>query len=123
MITPLRRNKFVLKRTFVLIIALIAAIYGCRKEIAKNSEATILNITDPKVAEAKSWYENAYPNRGTKGQALHTNGTAETDISQVVKPYWQQAERYERLGKEVIEIPVDSAAKFGLALKTHQFSL
>jgi hypothetical protein len=88
--------------------------YGCRKEVHTGKESATTPI-DPKLEEAKSWYEKNYI-ANSSGQALHTNSTG-ADLSQKVKPDWQHTATYARLGKDVIEMPIDPNSKFGSILK------
>lgn len=48
------------------------------------------------------------------------NSAGETtggDFSQIIKPDWNKGQMYERLGKQVIELPLDSVVKLGFFAK------
>ncbi|QHS54493.1 hypothetical protein GWR56_02640 [Mucilaginibacter sp. 14171R-50] len=111
-----KSNSAYLKFSFIALIALCGIIYGCRKEITNSKESTL--NTDPAVADAKSWYESTFPVTGGSNQTVHTNSTGTGfDLSQWVKPDWQHTATYARLGKDVIEMPVDPDSKFNSILK------
>lgn len=92
--------------------AIVFIIHSCKKEM-KSSPAV-----SEAVAQAKAWYESAYPvSAGTDGK-LVTQGVGQTrDLSKWIKPDWQHPAVYKRLGKNVFEMPIDPSAKFSSALK------
>ncbi len=96
---------------FFLILAALV-IHSCKRDNKNNSP------TADAVSQAKAWYESAYPVSGTTGGTLITQTVGGThDLTQWVKPDWQHTVSYARLGKNVIEMPVDPASKFGSTLK------
>ncbi|WP_162429145.1 hypothetical protein [Mucilaginibacter sp. 14171R-50] len=110
------KNNYYLKFCVIALVALCGIIYGCRKEIT-NSKGSTLN-TDPAVTDAKTWYESTFPVTGGSNQTVHTSSTGTGfDLSQRVKPDWQHTATYARLGKDVIEMPVDPDSKFNSILK------
>ncbi|MBB5396355.1 hypothetical protein [Mucilaginibacter sp. AK015] len=110
-----KRNSHI-KFFFIALVALCGVIYGCRKEIT-NSKGSTLN-TEPAIADAKSWYESTFPVTGSSNQTVHTNSTGTGfDLSQRVKPDWKHTATYARLGKDVIEMPIDPDSKFNSILK------
>lgn len=87
-----------LKKSHQLLFAVIAliTINSCKKD--SNSRQTA--IIDPTVAQAKSWYESAYPINITK---LNTQAiTRGIDFSQHIKPDWNHADTYTRFDDNVI---------------------
>lgn len=108
----------VFKLCAVLLIAVVTVIYGCRKDISKLSEKPSATITDPKIAKAKSWYENNFPKQDKKsGQVTNAIGN-DFDLSQFFTPDWADAKNYTRFNDDVIEIPVDAASEIGLKVKS-----
>ncbi|WP_295796841.1 hypothetical protein [Mucilaginibacter sp.] len=96
--------------TAILAVALI--VHSCRKENKHDSPSM------PEIAAAKAWYENTYPANGsTSGKLLTQSAGEHHDLSQWIKPDWQHVEMYTRLGKSVIELPIEPSAKFGLTLQ------
>lgn len=90
-----------------VLLAGILIIHSCRKDGKSTSSMP------GDVSQAKLWYESAYPS------SVSTNGTVVTqstggirDLSKLIKPDWQHATSYVSNNKNVIEIPVDPAAKF-----------
>ena len=109
-----KSSSVVLKLCIALLITSVAIIYGCKKERAADKEATPASAD---VTDAKTWFEKTYPARSS-GQSNHTNSTGTGfDLSQRIKPDWQHTATYARLGKDVIEMPIDPDSKFGSILK------
>ena len=74
------------------------------------------------MAQAKSWYESNYPVSAAAKSSLAAQSIPATvkstgDLSQLIKPDWQNAAKYNRLGKSVIEMPVDPGVNFGSDIK------
>jgi hypothetical protein len=70
------------------------------------------------LQQAKTWYQQVYPQNKS---SLNTQSIGELyngDLSQTFKPDWTKAEQYDRLGKHVIELPLDDAAMLGITSKT-----
>ncbi|MFA6248094.1 MAG: hypothetical protein WC615_14240 [Mucilaginibacter sp.] len=108
----------IFKLCAVLLIAVVAVIYGCRKDISKLSDKPSATITDPNVAKAKSWYENSFPKQEKKsGQTTNAVGD-NFDLSQFFNPDWADAKNYTRFNDDVIEVPVDAASAIGLKVKS-----
>jgi hypothetical protein len=101
---------FTLKLTtlFALLLAIII-IHSCKKDY-KN-----VPLADPAIAQAKVWYESTYPVKSIVNGKLITQSTGSQDLSQWIKPDWQHSNKYKKLGKDVIEMPIDPSAKFGSA--------
>ncbi|MDB5086835.1 MAG: hypothetical protein JWR09_829 [Mucilaginibacter sp.] len=101
---------FTLKLTtlFALLLAIII-IHSCKKD-NKN-----VPLADPTIAQAKVWYESTYPVKSIANGKLTTQGTGSQDLSQWIKPDWRHSNKYKKLGKDVIEMPIDPSAKFGSA--------
>jgi hypothetical protein len=79
----------------------------------KDNHATAPPTNPAAVAEAKSWYEKAYP-ASTK---LATQATAiDQDWSQGVKPDWDNGSTYTRFDDDVVEMPVDASISGKLAI-------
>jgi hypothetical protein len=107
----------VFKLCAVLLIVSVAIIYGCRKDISKMGENTSATVADPKIAKAKSWYENSFPKQVKKsGQATNAVGD-DFDLSQFFSPNWADAKNYTRFNDDVIEMPMDAASVIGLKVK------
>lgn len=105
----------VFKLCIVLLIACVAVIYGCRKDISKLGDNPTAAITDPKIAKAKSWYETNYSQPGGKSTTQNTNAVGnDFDLSQFFKPNWAAAKNYTRFNDDVIEMPMDAASSIGL---------
>ncbi|MBD1386999.1 hypothetical protein IDJ75_17060 [Mucilaginibacter rigui] len=103
------------KLCIVLLIAVVAVIYGCRKDISKPGDNPTATITDPKIAKAKSWYETNYSKPGVKPSSQNTNAVGDDfDLSQFFSPDWTAAKNYTRFNDDVIEMPVDAASAIGL---------
>jgi hypothetical protein len=100
------------------LVGVILIIHSCRKENKLGS----LPLTDS-VSKAKTWYESAYPvTTGGSGSlsTLSVNGsTGNFDYSQHIKPDWEHNASYRRLGKSVIEMPMNPSNKFAAALKNN----
>lgn len=54
---------------------------------------------------------------GNNGKLITQSTGPMHDLSQWIKPDWQHPAGYKRLGKNVIEMPIDPGAKFSSALK------
>jgi hypothetical protein len=111
-----KSNRFILNLCFVL-LTLTGIIYGCRKDILKDTADTSVNSTA--INQARSWYEKTYPRNKniTAPKSLSANSTATgVDLSQLIKPDWQRPESYNRLNRDVIEIPIDPTDKFSASL-------
>lgn len=98
--------------SFCAIVALTAFIFGCKKEILTSSEKS-LTLSDPKIIDAKSWYDKSYPKNGQKPatRVLNSTGETEMDLSQIIKPDWNEAKSYMRFDDDVVEMPLDSNTK------------
>src|SRR6185437_2427786 len=115
---PLTMKQFDFKKlSLSLIICFVFAVIiisSCRKDAKPQPFA------DPALNQAKSWYESTYPAAGntrmliTQNTRPAVNGTF--DLSQYIKPDWNHAGKYVRLGKDVIELPVDPSAKLGSSI-------
>jgi len=91
---------------------LVAVIINSCKKDAHTDQQN--KVSDPVIAQAKSWYESTYPT-GNKlsSQAI----TGKKDWSQLIKPDWQHTASYSRFNQQVIEMPVDPSVKFASAIK------
>jgi hypothetical protein len=100
----------------IALLCIAVIINSCRKD---NSNAT---ITNPVVNAAKAWYESAYPTNITTGKALNLNKNTSIanynaggmanhfDYTRHIKPDWNHADTYARLGKDVVELPLDPSS-------------
>jgi len=86
-------------------------INSCKKDAHPDQQN---KVSDPAIAQAKSWYESTYPT-GNKLNSLATTGNK--DLSQLIKPDWQHTASYSRFNQQVIEMPVDPSVKFASAIK------
>lgn len=80
-----------------------------------------LSPSSQSISDAQQWYERTYP-KNIQGTSLVTQSTGDKrDMSQIIKPDWKHAVSYTRLGKKVIELPVDASVKVALTLKTNKY--
>ncbi|WP_170122745.1 hypothetical protein [Mucilaginibacter oryzae] len=79
------------------------------------------DINTPLVAEAKNWYESAYPTGNSKLSTMATT-TDGPDYIQMFKPDWKHTATYARFNDDVIELPLDEATstKLGIGLKSDE---
>jgi len=109
-----------LYRLFVFFPLLLIGLnyYSCRKD-SKSASTT----TDPVILQAKSWYESTYPASGANtNNSLITQSSNSTtgsafNFTQHIKPDWGHTTSYTRLNDKVIEMPLDSGAKYNFGLK------
>jgi len=103
----IKSNRF--RLFFALLLVTASIIYGCRKDILKSDPS--LAITDPKIAQAKNWYEQIYPKQDQKSITKTFNAVGETefDWSQFVKPDWSKPVNYTRFDDDVLEMPLDAS--------------
>jgi hypothetical protein len=112
----LKNNPLFLKSRVLAFIAICIMVYGCRKDIIGTTGPAPLNIADPKVASAKSWYENKFPQQGkNSGKAVNTVGD-DFDLSKYFNPDWNGVENYTRYDDDVIEMPIDPLSQISLKL-------
>ena len=104
-------RKIILLKLIVPLILVFAAliIHSCKKDVKSTQP------TDIVISQAKVWYESAYPVNSANGKLV--TQSLNHDLSQWIKPDWQHTANYKRLGKNVIEMPIDPGAKFSSALK------
>lgn len=103
------------KKTFLLLFAatcFVIVINSCKKDSRKESQNT---VSDPEIAQAKSWYESIYPINTNKlsTQAVSSN----LDFNKLIKPDWNHAACYLRFDKKTIELPIDPSSTFHLSIK------
>ena len=101
----------------VILLGLAFIIHSCKKDNSK-AQATITNAA---VSAAKAWYESTYPVNANGGklatQGVNSqNGNGAFDYSQAIKPDWGHASTYTRLGRNVIEMPIDPSGSIYSAL-------
>jgi len=111
------KQKFIKSTKFRLLICLLFLItafiiHSCKKDGTNQSTA---DITDPAVSQAKQWYESTYPvttalNSKQTTQSVNPISNVPFDYTQHLKPDWQHAATYNRLGAAVIEIPLDASS-------------
>lgn len=104
----------IFSRGNILIASLfIACIINSCKRDSKSASPMPADIT-----QAKVWYESSYPSSVSTNSSLVTQSlNGNYDLSKLIKPDWQHAESYIAGNKNVIEIPVDPAAKFNSTVK------
>jgi len=105
---PILKKAHLLLLTALCLVAII--INSCKKDAHTDQQDTI----SPAIAQAKSWYENAYPVSNKQASQATTTGV---DLSQLIKPDWQHTSSYKRGDQPVMEIPIDPSAKFAPSLK------
>ncbi|MBB6108293.1 hypothetical protein SAMN05421821_102470 [Mucilaginibacter lappiensis] len=108
---PILKKAHLLLLTAVCLVAII--INSCKKDSRTEQQNTLSN---PAIAQAKSWYENAYPVSNKQTSQATTTGA---DLSQLIKPDWQHTSSYKRGDQPVLEIPIDPSAKFAPSLKNN----
>jgi hypothetical protein len=108
----------------VLMLLTLIAINSCRKNTTSSSD-----LNNQEISLAKKWYENTYPAGSSKGMVMANSIEKNTipDMSQIITPDWGEADGYTRLGKNVIEIPMDGSVNWqtdlqvgGASLSNHQ---
>jgi hypothetical protein len=109
------RLKYVLP-IFAAAVATLLLINSCKKNVTDPT------ITDTKVLQAKAWYESTYSVTSKSNNAplatLSTSGqSAITNFSQRVSPDWQHSASYNRLNKDVVEMPIDPSSNYNFSLK------
>lgn len=104
-------------RLLGVVLLLIAVINSCKKD---EKQVTSAIATANKINEAKEWYLKTFPVITDSSNAKITQGTGSNesfDYSQILKPDWAKALTYNRLNNEVVEMPLDSAAKLAFVDK------
>ena len=91
-------------------------IYGCKKDFKETAQ-----LNNPVIDEAKSWYETEYPANTLTGntiiQGTKSTGKQPLDFSNRIKPDWKHFANYKRLGKDVIEMPINPEHNMGAEFK------
>ena len=111
------KNSLLKLATFSLLLITALIIHSCRKD---NKQPATPPTADIAVEQAKAWYQSTYPvaaNAGTSHQTTNSISNTAFDFSQHTQPDWKHAATYAKLGKNVIEMPVDSTAQFNFSLK------
>ncbi|MEZ2336749.1 hypothetical protein AB6735_13995 [Mucilaginibacter sp. RCC_168] len=104
-----------LKKSHLLLLVFFSSIALIINSCKKDSHTAQQNtITNPVVAEAKSWYESTYPS-GTGKLNIQSTAT-HFDFSLATKPDWNHAATYTRFDDNVFEMPFDAAASAKIAL-------
>jgi hypothetical protein len=114
-------KKTYFKGTNVRLLILGVALFGvaliinsCRKD-----SKVIIGKPTITVSDAQAWYESTYTTTVTGGRnfrAFNTGTAGTTDFSQQIKPDWKNAALYTRLGKNVVELPIDPSVSFATEL-------
>ncbi|WP_413670819.1 hypothetical protein ACEN9X_13270 [Mucilaginibacter sp. Mucisp86] len=112
----MKKPKPALKKLLLLCVpvALAAILVGsCKKD---NHSTTQPAVSIPAVADAKSWYEKAYP---ANAKLATQTASVGQDWSQGIKPDWNNGATYTRYEDDVVELPVDAAisGKLNIGLK------
>lgn len=107
--------KPILKKATWLLLATVCLaaviINSCKKDSRTDQQNS---VTDPVIAQAKSWYESAFP----VGNKLSTQAVSgDKDLNQVISPDWQHGDTYTKLSAAVIEMPLDPAHTLTSVLK------
>ncbi len=78
-------------------------------------------MNNPVISDAQTWYENEYPGNPVSGSTsilgLKSTGNGPVDFTQKIKPDWKHFANYKRLGKDVIEMPIDPKYNMGAEFK------
>ncbi|QEM06828.1 hypothetical protein DIU31_026210 [Mucilaginibacter rubeus] len=94
-----------------IVSAIILSVNSCKKD--RHGDSTV-QISDPTIVQAKAWYENAFPANSKMGvQSIQDSA----DISQLIRPVWQNGSTYLRAGQRVLEIPIDPSVQYHAELK------
>jgi len=100
---------------WLVLFAVLLIINSCRKDTKTQP------LSDPVLNQAKEWYESTYPLAGSTRMLVTQNTrpvvSSNFDFSQYIKPDWKHAKKYNRLGKNVIELPIDLSAPLASAIK------
>ena len=113
-----------LKKASLLLLATtcLAAVIinSCKKDVHVDQQN---KVSDPTIAQAKSWYESTYPAGNNQSGHLVINATHDgVDFSQLIKPDWQQAINYPRQNKQVTEAPLDPVSSKTVSTALRNFS-
>jgi hypothetical protein len=98
--------------SIVLVMATLLLI-SCKKSLVEAP------ISDAKFLAAKAWYQTKYP-KTTKNSSQLTTLSQQSDktpFSSLVGPDWDHSASYSRLGKDVIEAPLDPSSQYSFSLK------
>ncbi len=109
-------NRHVLRGLLCSVIIVSFFTNSCRKDNKGEPETAL----PAGVAQAKSWYESVYPviAESAKGRNFSKQSkNASADYSQFIKADWKHGNQYNRLNKDVIELPVDPAHQINSALR------
>ena len=90
---------------------------SCKKDTKSGPQ----QVSDPDIAQAKSWYQNSFSGSGSAAgssgnQTLNSTGHQKINLNKIIKPDWSHAAKYSRFNKDVIELPADSGGRFGFDL-------
>lgn len=89
---------------------------SCKKETSN-----LYQNRDTEIIQAKGWYEKTYTknqNVSSNVKNLNNNNIAQKsplDLSQLIDPDWERGIIYNRLNKDVIEIPIKDQNKFSFS--------
>jgi hypothetical protein len=95
---------------FTIIFTL--CINSCKKD---NANKSITGLANPDIALAKSWYDG-HLSITARFHVSQGTGNTKPSLNSLIKPNWKYAVGYTRLGKQVIEIPIDSTNLLGVSL-------
>jgi hypothetical protein len=112
----LHKNTLLKLAAVIMLVITALIIHSCRKD-SKQTTSPNTNIA---VDQARAWYESTYPvstNANTPHQTINSISNTQFDFSQHIKPAWKYASNYAKLGKNVIEMPLDSSALLDFNLK------
>jgi len=105
---------------FAMFLATALIIHSCKKD---NKSQTDTSSSTPVISQAKQWYETTYPTNTSATvkqttQSINQITNTSFDYTQHLKPDWQHAAIYSRLGAAVVELPLDASSdKIGIAFK------
>ncbi|HEY0245875.1 MAG TPA: hypothetical protein VGC01_09955 [Mucilaginibacter sp.] len=113
-------NKVTARLGIVILLAgAVFIINSCRKDARLGQQQALSDS----VNLAKNWYEKTYPvitaGSGTLTTLSVNSSGGVYDYSQHIKPDWEHSVTYRRLGKSVIELPMDPSNKIQIALKNN----
>jgi len=97
------KNSFVRISIAAVCFAIAFFAYSCKKDIKTDSQNAALSLP---VAQAKSWYESAYPKKSLTGKSVSSLDSNEADFSQLVSPDWNDPAIYSRFEADVVEMPM-----------------
>lgn len=107
---------------YFLAVFIVSLLFnGCKKD--SKLTPSLIQMPD-NIAKAKTWYESKYPvvtSSKTTSTALRTLDTkpktGPIDFTQFINPDWYHPASYNRLNKDVVELPIAPGSQLNSVLK------